>query len=689
MISLNCRQRTILISCIVLAAASTTCLGQTLPTTRPKQDVQTKPSSQPSGPDLTNLSLEDLMNVDLMNVEVTSVSKAPQKIADAPAAVFVIGQDDIARSGLQSIPELLRLVPGLDVAQINADTWAIGSRGFNQQYDRSLLVLMDGRTLYNPGTSGVYWDEQDYILQDLDRIEVIRGPGSTLWGANAVDGVISIKSKNAADTQGWLVDSEAGSIGESESFRYGGKLDSDTYYRIYGKYRSIDSFDDYDNSNIHDPWQSSLGGLRIDHNGSRDSYTVEAQAYNDHRTDQYTDPSTTPPFSSVVTGNYDASDDYALARWTHTFSDDSDLMVQAYYDYLNFSGSTTTSDPVNTFDLDAQDRFAVGNRQEIIWGGGARIQSDNNISNNGVVVFNPTDSNYNRYNVFAQDDVAIVPDRLHVVLGSKVEDDAFTGFEYEPTIRGIWTPNDKNSIWAAFSRAIRTPSGFEDHATLITADFPVTGGVGQSELVGNPNLQAEDLNAYDAGYRFKPTESVSLDADGFYYDYEDIITSQSLAPVASGFPPLLILPDQETNNARANSYGLEFTANWQVTPAWRLSGSYTWLRTNFSGGNPIIVSYLKGGSPDNQAQLHSYYDVTRDLEFNASVYYVDALLLGNIPSYVRLDLGTAWHPTPTLRISVGVQNLLDSHHVEFSSPNGDENSAEVPRTVYGEISYKF
>jgi iron complex outermembrane receptor protein len=193
MISLNYRQRTILFSCLVLAAASTTCLGQTLPTTRPKQDVQTKPSSQPSGPDLTNLSLEDLMNVDLMNVEVTSVSKAPQKIADAPAAVFVIGQDDIARSGLQSIPELLRLVPGLDVAQINADTWAIGSRGFNQQYDRSLLVLMDGRTLYNPGTSGVYWDEQDYILQDLDRIEVIRGPGSTLWGANAVNGVISIE----------------------------------------------------------------------------------------------------------------------------------------------------------------------------------------------------------------------------------------------------------------------------------------------------------------------------------------------------------------------------------------------------------------------------------------------------------------------------------------------------------------
>jgi iron complex outermembrane receptor protein len=365
-------------------------------------------------------------------------------------------------------------------------------------------------------------------------------------------------------------------------------------------------------------------------------------------------------------------------------------MVQAYYDYFDRSGTTNQSYSVNTFDLDAQYRFSLGKSQEVICGGGARLQSDNGISNNGIVVYDPSSSNYNIYNVFAQDDLTIMPDRLHVVLGSKLEDDAYTGLEYEPTIRGIWTPNDKNSLWTAFSRAIRTPSGFENHATLVTADFPVTGGVGQSEIVGNQNLESEDLFAYDAGYRFKPTESVSLDVDSFYYDYENLIAGQAESPVVSSSPPpLIIFPQQDVNNMRAESYGLEFTANWQVAPAWRLSGSYTWLKANFSGGDPFTISFLKGGSPQNQAQLHSYFDITRDLEFNASAYYVDALLLGNVPSYIRLDLGIAWHPTPNLRISLGVQNLLDGDHVEFSSSNGDANTAEVPRTVYGEISYKF
>jgi iron complex outermembrane receptor protein len=277
-----------------------------------------------------------------------------------------------------------------------------------------------------------------------------------------------------------------------------------------------------------------------------------------------------------------------------------------------------------------------------------------------------------------------------LVLGTKLEDDAYTGLEYEPTIRGIWTPNDKNSVWAAFSRAVRTPSGFENHATAVTADFPVTGGVGQSELVGNHNLESEDLFAYDAGYRFKPAETVSVDVDGFYYDYEKLIAGQTGSPVfSSSPPPLIIFPEQEVNNMRAQNYGLELAADWQVTPAWKLSGSFTWLQTHFSGGDPFTVSYLKGGSPQNQAQLHSYYDITRDLEFNASAYYVDSLTIGNVPSYIRLDLGIAWHPTPNLRVSLGVQNLLNSAHLEFSSPNGDANSAEVPRTVYADLSYKF
>jgi iron complex outermembrane recepter protein len=671
----------IAVVCGTVQAQMTTRPAATLP--KGDEAASTQPSN--AGEDLTDLSLEDLMNV-----EVTSVSKQPQKIADAPAAVFVIGQDDIERSGLNSIPELLRLVPGLDVAQINSDTWAIGSRGFNQQYDRSLLVLMDGRTLYNPGSSGVYWDAQDYVLQDLDRIEVIRGPGSTLWGANAVNGVISIESKNAADTQGWLIDSIAGNAGENESFRYGGKLDSDTYYRVYGKYRSLDSYDNYDDSDIDDPWKSYLGGIRVDHNGNDDSYTFEAQGYNDHRTDQYTDPSLSPPFVSTVSGNYNTNEDYVLGRWTHTFTENSDLMVQAYYDYLDRSGPTNASYTVNTFDLDAQDRFSLGKSQEVIWGGGARLQSDNGISNNGIVVYDPTSSNYNTYNVFVQDDLTMIPDRLHLILGTKLEDDAYTGLEYEPTLRGIWTQNDQNSIWAAFSRAIRTPSGFENHATLVTADFPVTGGVGQSELVGNPSLQSEDLFAYDAGYRFKPAKSVSVDVDGFYYDYENLIAGQAVSPVfSSSPPPLIILPTLQVNNMRAETYGLEITANWQVAPNWKLSASYSWLQANFSGGDPITISYLKGGSPENQAQLHSYYDITRNLEFNASLYYVDALALESVPSYIRLDLGIAWRPTPNLRISVGVQNPLDSAHLEFSSPNGDANSAEVPRTVYGEVSYTF
>ena len=640
--------------------------------------------------DLTSMSLEDLMSI-----QITSVSKQKQTVAQAPAAVTAIGQEDIRRSGLNSIPELLRLVPGLDVARINASHWAISSRGFNELYSRQLLVVMDGRSVYTPLFSGVYWDTLDYIMPDLDRIEVIRGPGATLWGANAVNGVINITTKSARDTQGFLLTGEGSTNDRVGGVRYGGKIDDDTFYRVYTKYSTTEDFDLPGGDHDHDGWDALRGGFRIDrYAGDKDVITFQGDGYSIREGQQYNIPVLVPPFvrQTPDTANYSGGN--LLARWTHTISEKSDFSVQFYYDRLNRS-DIQLGYTLDTYDLDFQHRFALSPRQEVIWGADFRFMTDS-IRNGTVGTFSPRNRDAYLVSGFVQDDVTIIPDRLHFILGTKMETNSYSGFEIQPSARILWTPNERNSIWGAVSRAVRTPSRWEEDSNLVFATLPTTpaGIPGEIDTQGHKGFESETMWAYELGYRTQATQSLTVDAAVFYNSYDNLRSGAQGTPGVSlnPMPPHLVIPINLGNGISGATYGFEVAANWNVTPAWRLTGSYSFLITDLHRGFGVDVTNeraFEGTSPQNQFQIHSYYDITKDLEFNTSFYYVENLATGNIPSVLRLDAALTWRPKENLEVTVGVQNALDPQHPEFNSGFFQNQNTEVPRAVYGQVVFRF
>jgi iron complex outermembrane receptor protein len=640
--------------------------------------------------DLFNMSLEDLMNV-----EITSVSKYRQKVSQAPAAVSVISQDDIRRSGMTSIAEVLRLSPGLNVARVDANKWAISSRGFNDVFANKLLVLMDGRTVYTPAFSGVYWDTVDYVLPDLDRIEVIRGPGATLWGANAVNGVINITSKNARDTQGWLVDGVAGTEEQIGSVRYGGKIDDRTYYRVYGKYRNVDDAVFSDGERAQDGWQAMRSGFRLDRFASdADTLTFQGDAYAERTGQTATFASFMPPtFTQRVDDVGNESGSNLLARWTHVISPVSDFALQLYYDNVQ------RDDPygkynVNTFDIDFQHRFELASNQHVVWGTGFRFMTDD-FATTGFTVDPRTRDTY-LLSAFVQDDITLVKDRLHLFLGSKFEQNSYTGFEVQPSARMLWTPSERTSIWGAVSRAVRTPSRSDEDSRvpLVRTVDPQSGLPLELDITGNNQLYSEQLVAYEVGYRSQVTKTFSVDAAAFYNVYDNLLSFSPQAPqvVNTVNGPLVLIDAPRNNKRRADTYGLELAANWNVMDNWRLAASYTWLNvmvhSSSSDHSPQPESATEDNVPRNQAQIRSYFDLTRDLEFNAAAYYVENLAAANIPSYVRVDLGLTWRPIKGAELTAGVQNLLDDRHKEFDGQFG-VTSTEMQRAVYLQFLYRF
>ncbi len=638
----------------------------------------------------------DMSLEDLMNVEITSVSKYKQKVAQAPAAVSVISQDDIRRSGMTSIAELLRLSPGLEVARVDANKWAISSRGFNDVFANKLLVLMDGRTVYTPAFSGVYWDTVDYVLPDLDRIEVIRGPGATLWGANAVNGVINITSKSARDTQGWLFDGVAGSEEQIGAVRYGGQIDDRTYYRVYGKYRNVDDAVFADGERAQDGWQAMRGGFRIDRYASdQDTLTFQGDAFAERTGQTATFASFIPPtFLQRVDDVGNQSGGNLLARWTHVISPVSDFSLQLYYD------DVMRSDPygkysVNTFDIDFQHRFELTPGQQLIWGAGFRFMADQIDAQNGLVV-DPKSRDTFLLSAFVQDDITLVKDRLHLFLGSKFEENSYTGFEVLPSARLLWTPSERSSAWAAVSRAVRTPSrANEDLAVPIArAIDPQSGLPVELDVVGNRGLYSEQLVAYELGYRSQVSKTFSVDVAAFFNVYDNLLSLSPQTPrlVVDAAGPRVVIDLPYSNKRRADTYGLELAANWNVTDNWRLAASYTWLNvmvhSSSSDHNPQTESSLEDNVPRNQAQIRSYLDLTRDLELNAAAYYVESLAGPHVPSYVRVDLGLTWRPAKGAEFTVGVQNLLDDRHREFEGQFGVA-STEMQRAVYAQFLLRF
>jgi len=648
-----------------------------VPATQPAAPVAS-PAVEPNGDDLTQLPLEDLMNV-----EVTSVSKKMQSISDAPAAVSVISADDISRSNYSTIPDLLRLAPGVDVAQINSFAWGVSVRGLNNEFANSLLVLQDGRSLYNSLSGGVYWDTVDYVLADLDRIEVIRGPGATLWGANAVNGVINIISKDSRDTQGWLLSLRGSNEDSDLSARYGGRLSDDTTYRVYLKAKYTNDFDDARGDSAGDDWYGLRGGFRIDkHPSDDDTFTLQGDLGDNRIRQATTVILPMAPFSAFTTvGRNDATSNL-LGRWDHRSGDDSDFSLQVYYDYLKTDYTTTLYDQ-NTFDIDFHDRLKLGQSNELIWGLGYRLVNSDIHPTLELSDSLPT-RNDNLFSAFVQDTFTLQRERWFLTIGSKFEHNDYTGFEVEPSARLLWKPDKQNSFWAAVSRAVSPPSRIQNDVRVLTLFGPT-----ETEIIGRSNELSEVLVAYELGYRAQPAKNISIDLTAFYNHYDRLQTLHAGAPIST---TPLIIPLTWGNQINGDTFGGEVSATLRLSDMWRLEGSYSLLETHFASPDPENLTTAirdNGSAPRNQAQIHSYLDLTRDLQFNAGVSYVGRVPEFNVPGYVSTDLNLVWKPKDSLEFSAGVTNLFDNHHPEFGVTGGQGVASEVPRTFYAQVTYNF
>ena len=659
-------------NCATGAAAALSLLLQIQPCAA--QDALTNPSQ------LKRLSLEELTNI-----EITSAARRPEPLADTPAAVTVLTAEDIHRSGFTSVAAALRLVPGLNVARVDSQTWAISSRGFNDVFANKLLVMIDGRSIYTPLFSGVFWDVQDVVLEDIDRVEVVRGPGATLWGANAVNGVISIITKSARDTQGLLISGGGGTEERAfTSVRYGAKLSDDAFVRVFAKYTNRDSSALPFNGQAFDAWEMYRAGFRLDWDPNRENtFTFQGDIYAGDKERLYAVPTPTFPFAGRVRSEDYVAGGNLLARWSHTFAAGSQLTVQTYYD-RTIRDTAIFSETRDTGDFDLQHRFALGSYQEIVWGVGFRSTRDD-ITNTLNVSLVPDSRTLNLYSAFVQDEITIVPERLAVTLGSKFEHNDFTGFELQPSIRGWWAPAARQTLWASVSRAVRTPSRAESDVRINPAP-PAPIPPGRLTVFGNPDMVAEELLAYELGYRAQPHERLTFDLALFYNDYENLRTLERVArgPVS---------PSIVGNNLAGETYGAELSATVQAAQPWRLQGGYTFLEMHLHrarGSTDASTEVAtEGSSPHHQFFVRSLLDLPWKIQFDSTLRYVDALPAPNIPSYLTLDLRLAWSPRKNLEVAIVGQNLLDDQHPEFAPTFIGTQRTETERRVFGTFQWRF
>ncbi|HEU5048372.1 MAG TPA: TonB-dependent receptor [Rickettsiales bacterium] len=645
--------------------------------------------------DLLNMSLQQLVNMD-----VTSVSKRDEKASQAPAALYVITQEDIRRSGMQSVPELLRMVPGLQVAQAGSNEWAIASRGFDGQFSNKLLVLIDGRTVYSPVFSGVFWDVQNLILEDIDRIEVIRGPGATLWGANAVNGVINIITKNAKDTQGTLVSAATGTQERvSTSARYGG-TSGNLAYRTYAQYFDYNQQHNLNGKGAGDAWDNGQGGFRMDWNGAgKDTGTLQGDVYQGKENAIRTLPVTStvsPSRFQLVNDTDHVSGMNVLGRWKHEFSSTSDITLQAYYDdtvrELFDYAANGTSFHTQTTDFDFQHNWTPNKYNEVTWGlGYRRITSIT--GNDFYVSFQPENYYENLYSSFLQDKISIVQNKLFLTVGSKFEHNDFSGFEYEPSARITWLPSDTQTVWAAVSKAVHTPNQSNQDLSLVLA---VPSGNTVVAEKGNPFADSEDVLSYELGYRVMPREDLSVDVTGYYNYYHDL-ASLSSGATSTRFDPFMgtytYAPQVVGNANSGETHGVELASTWQATKNIKFNGSYTIYVSHLD----IIGSSLvtrQGNAPNQQFSLRSYVDLPHNMQWDTMVYHVDQLpnvqsaAPTSVPAYTRLDMRLGWVPMSGVDLSLIGQNLLRSEHQEFTGFIY-QAPIEVGRSVLAKATVRF
>jgi iron complex outermembrane receptor protein len=638
--------------------------------------------------DVRQASLEDLMDV-----TVTSVSKREQKLSRAASAIFVISQEDIRRSGATNIPDLLRMAPGVDVQQIDANAWAISMRGFSSRFANKVLVLIDGRTVYSPVFSGVYWDQLEMPLENIERIEVIRGPGATVWGANAVNGVISIITKSSRNTQGGQVTAGGGSQTHATGqLQYGGALGQSGTYRMFGDYSNIGNSSAQQGGVANDHWQRMQTGFRTDWDLAKsDTLMVQGDVFANQE-NQTTRSSYIPtPYSTVFPLAVDAAGGDFLALWNHTLKGGSQTSLQAYYD-SNRRTDSGIPVKVTTFDLDFQHHAAVGDRHDIVWGLGYR--ADTSGAPTGYAVgFTPAFRTVSLFSVFLQDEIRI-SESLWFTLGAKLEHNAYTGFQVEPSARLAWAPPaSRYTVWAAVSKAIRQPARADTDVQTALETFPLSASsIELVRLLGNPQAKAEELRDYELGYRSDLTKTLSLDVATFLSFYHHLETIEPQNPVIIPGSPLIIeIPFLYENKAHAMDYGAELSLTWKAAPRWRISPGYSYLHATIrqdptSQGQ--TTASLPTDFPQSMFQIRSLFNLSRAMEFDQSLYYTARLPGGSIPGHARLDLRLARRLGESTEISVVGQNLLRGRTLEY----GDATylvGAEAVRSIYGKITFRF
>jgi iron complex outermembrane receptor protein len=630
---------------------------------------------------LSTSNLKSLSLEELMNIEVTSVSKVPEKLSDAASAIQVITNDDIHRSGAANIPEALQLADNLDVAQGSSAGWNISARGFNASVGDKLLVLIDGRSVYTPLFSGVIWNAQDYLMEDIDRVEVISGPGGTLWGANAVNGVINITTKSSKDAQGWYAEASRGSDLEgSGALRYGGTLAPDVYYRAYGKYFN-DGPGVYNNgTNAADAWDRAQGGFRIDDDHSADDkLTLQGDIY--HGTSHVSDSSAG-----------DAGGGNVLGRWTHTVSSSNEYSLQMYFDRTHLDDpfpsslnlpAGTLGDNLNTYDVDFQDRLHLGMSTQIVWGMESRFTHDV-VTDAPSVGFVPNILNQTLLSAFLQEDIKL-SDNLTETIGCKVEHNDYTGYELEPNGRLRYALSETQMLWGAISRAVRAPSRYDRDLNQ-----PSTGYTYPYYLVANPDFQSETVVSYELGYRAEFSNRLSGSISVFYNTYD------SLRSLGYRVVPPATLDVLYENFDHADTRGIEISSDLQVCDDWRLHAGFDVLREHVyvdPGEIDLYAGYNETADPNRQLFLRSSLNAFRDVEFDVDFRGIDALrinsgsVIGSVPGYFEANSRIGWHLSRMFELSAVGQNLLHAHHAEYGFPTPMRE--EIPRSGFAEIVWQM
>ena len=621
---------------------------------------------------ISDPEFDEILSKDISALTVTSVAKRSQQLKDTAAAIYVITQEEIRRAGIYSIPEALRLVPGVQVAKVSTNRWAVSARGFNSALNNKLLVLIDGRTIYTPVFSGVYWDDQSTSINDIERIEVIRGPGASLYGANAVNGVINIITKSAEDTQGNLVSATVSDRGNGlYEARHGGKISDNAYYRTYAQY--------LDNS----VWFRGRAGFRMDGKAkNKDTYTFQGDAYGGEQDANLRTPTLVSPFSENVFSTDDSHGANMLGRWNHKISRDSEFSLQAYIDNYSRNASNFNQN-VSTADIQLQHSIRLNDRNNFVWGTGARLIYEN-LKGTFTANVNDRYSIHNILNVFAQDEYALIKDKLYLTLGSKFEHNDFSGFEIQPSTRLAWHPTHSQTVWGAISRAVRTPSSIEQDVNVLGL-VAATAPLSELRIFGNPNQKSEELLAYELGHRIQLTNALSFDTTLFYNNYDKIQTIATPGASFVGTNGNTIIPYTYNNLGSGHVYGAEAASSWSVTPSWKLAGSYSYLIMDLDV-EPGTATTLKAGeklAPRHQFAIQSYYNINDALHFDNMFYYVDHLS-SPIDSYVRYDARLAWLVHPGVEVSLIGKNMLGSHEEFPTTPQ-----TEVDRRFTAQLLWKF